>query len=151
MDFLIEIKKNHVRTFSPSYGEATDLFARGEVVTSAIGWDAMVGFAAAKGKKLSYVIPEEGAMVFMDTVAIAKDAPHLDLAYKVVAQSISAAGQKVIADNLTQAVITKAALPLIDAKNKEIYQYDHLNKLFEKARFYPFWPLEADGDNVTLD
>jgi hypothetical protein len=57
----------------------------------------------------------------------------------------------VIADNLTQAIITKAALPVIDAKNKEIYQYDNLPKLFEKARFYPFWPLEPEGDFVVFD
>ncbi|MGH6926713.1 MAG: ABC transporter substrate-binding protein, partial [Dongiaceae bacterium] len=62
IDFLITIKKNHARTFSASYGEAVDLFARGEVVTSAIGWDAMVGFAAAKNKVLDFVVPEEGAM-----------------------------------------------------------------------------------------
>src|SRR5262249_37534733 len=37
IDFLITIKKDHARTFSPSYGESTDLFARGEVVISAIG------------------------------------------------------------------------------------------------------------------
>jgi spermidine/putrescine-binding protein len=151
IDLLIDIKKNHARTFSPSYGEATDLFARGEVVTSAIGWDAMVGFAAAKGKAISYVIPQEGAMVFMDTVTIPKGAPHLDEAYKLVGRSISAEGQKVIAEKLTQAVVTKAALPLVDAKNKEIYQYGNLEKLFEKARFYPFWPLEPDGNNVTFD
>ncbi len=40
VDFLIDIKRNQARTLSASYGEATDLFARGEVVTSAIGWDA---------------------------------------------------------------------------------------------------------------
>ena len=78
-------------------------------------------------------------MVFMDTVAIPKGAPHLDLAYKMLEQCISAEGQKHIADTLTQAVITKAAVPLIDAKNREIYQYDNLASLFEKARFYPFW------------
>ena len=60
IDFLINIKKNHARTFSASYGEAVDLFARGEVVTSVIGWDAMVGFAAAKNKVLDFVMPEEG-------------------------------------------------------------------------------------------
>lgn len=149
IDFLIKIKKEHARTFSASYGEAVDLFARGEVVTSAIGWDAMVGFAAAKNKVLDFVVPEEGAMVFMDTLAIPKGAPNRDLAYKMLGQSISAEGQKQIADALTQAVITKAALPLIDEKNKKIYQYDNLPKLFEKARFYPFWPLEAEGDFVT--
>jgi len=151
VDFLIEIKKNHARTLASSYGEATDMFARGEVVTSAIGWDAMVGFAAAKQKKLDFAIPDEGVMVFMDTVAIPKGAPHLDLAYKMLEQCISAQGQKHIADTLTQAVITKAAVPLIDAKNREIYHYDNLASLFEKARFYPFWPLEPEGDFVTHD
>ena len=151
VDFLIEIKKNHARTLASSYGEATDMFARGEVVTSAIGWDAMVGFAAAKQKKLDFAIPDEGVMVFMDTVAIPKGAPHLDLAYKMMEQCISAQGQKHIADTLTQAVITKAAVPLIDAKNREIYHYDNLASLFEKARFYPFWPLEPEGDFVTHD
>jgi spermidine/putrescine-binding protein len=111
----------------------------------------MVGFAAAKGKTIAYVIPEEGAMVFMDTVTIPKGAPHLDEAYKLVGRSVSAEGQKVIADKLTQAVVNKAALPLVDAKNREIYQYGNLKKLFEKARFYPFWPLEADGNNVIFD
>src|SRR5262245_5576399 len=149
IDFLIDIKKNHARTFSASYGEAVDLFARGEVVTSVIGWDAMVGFAAAKNKVLDFVLPEEGAMTFMDTLAIPKGAPNRDLAYKMLGQCISAQGQKQIADALTQAVITKAALPLIDEKNKHIYHYDNLPALFEKARFYPFWPLEAEGDFVT--
>jgi spermidine/putrescine-binding protein len=149
IDFLIEIKKNHARTFSASYGEATDLFARGEVVISAIGWDAMVGFAAAKGKKLDYVIPEEGAMVFMDTLAIPTGAPNLDLAYKMIGQCISPEGQKQIADALTQAIITKTAVPLVDEKNREIYQYDNLESLFQKARFYPFWPIEPEGDFVT--
>lgn len=149
IDFLIVIKKNHARTFSASYGEAVDLFARGEVVTSAIGWDAMVGFAAAKNKVLDFVLPEEGAMVFMDTLAIPKGAPTRDLAYKLLGQSISPEGQKQMADALTQAVISKSALPLIDEKNKAIYHYDNLPKLFEKARFNPFWPLEAEGEFVT--
>jgi spermidine/putrescine-binding protein len=149
IDFLIEIKKNHARTFSASYGEATDLFARGEVVISAIGWDAMVGFAAAKGKKLDYVIPEEGAMVFMDTLAIPTGAPNRDLAYKMIGQCISPEGQKQIADALTQAIITKTAVPRVDERNREIYQYDNLDSLFQKARFYPFWPIEPEGNFVT--
>lgn len=151
VDFLIEIKRNHARTFSSSYGESVDLFARGEVVTSAIGWDAMLGFAAAKGKELAYVIPEEGAMVFMDTVAIPKGAPNLDLAYKLLAQSIAPVGQKQIADALTQAVVQADAVPLVAAGNREIYRYDDLQGLFQKALFHPFWPLEPEGDFVTFD
>lgn len=151
IDKLIDIKLNHARTLSASYGEATDLFARGEVVISAIGWDAMLGFAAEKGKELAFVIPEEGAMVFMDTLAIPKGAPNLDLAYAMIGQSISPEGQKQIADALTQAVITEAAVPLVNESNREIYQYDDLETLFQKARFYPFWPIESDGEHVTHD
>lgn len=151
VDFLIEIKRNHARTLASSYGEATDMFARGEVVTSAIGWDAMVGFAAAKDKVLDYVIPEEGAMVFMDTLAVPKGAPHPDLVYEMLAQYISPEGQQHIADTLTQAIITESAVPLVSEENREIYSYGDLDSLFQKARFYPFWPLEPEGDFVTHD
>lgn len=151
IDLLIEIKTKHARTFSPSYGEAVDLFARGEVVTSAIGWDAMLGFAAGKGKQLAYVIPAEGAMVFMDTLVIPAEAPNRELAYELIGRSISPEGQKVLADSLTQAVITRNAVPLVNAENQAIYRYGDLAKTFERARFYPFWPLEPEGAMVTFD
>jgi len=150
-DFLIHIKKNYARTLSSSYGEAVDLFARREVVTSAIGLDAMVDFAAAKNRVLDSVIPEEGVVVFMDTLAIPKGAPHLDLAYKMLGQCISAEGQKQIADAMTQAVVTEAALPIISDKNKQLYHYDNMKLEFEKARFYPCWPLEPEGNFVTRE
>jgi spermidine/putrescine transport system substrate-binding protein len=151
IDFLIMIKKEHARTFSGGYGESTDLFARGEVVISAIGWDAQVGFAAAKGKKLAYVMPPEGVMAFMDTLVIPKGAPHRDLAYKLAAHAISGEAQAVIAKNLTQAVVSKDAVPLVDQVNRDIYGYDDLSKLMQRAKFYPFWPLESDGSHVTFD
>ena len=151
IDLLIEIKTKHARTFSPSYGEAVDLFARGEVVTSAIGWDAMLGFAAGKGKKLAYAIPSEGAMVFMDTLVIPAEAPNRELAYELIGRAISPEGQKVLADSLTQAVITRNAVPLVNAENQAIYRSGELARTFERARFYPFWPLEPEGTNVTFD
>jgi spermidine/putrescine-binding protein len=151
IDFLINIKKNHARTFSASYGESTDLFARGEVVISAIGWDAQVGFAAAKNKKLAFAMPDEGVMVFMDTLVIPKGAPNIEAAYKALSQAISAAGQQVMAKNLTQAVINADAVPLVDDSNRGIYQYDKLDQFLTKAKFNPFWPLAAEGDFVTFD
>lgn len=151
IDLLIKIKKEHARTFSAGYGESTDLFARGEVVISANGWDAQVGFAAAKGKKLAYVMPKEGVMAFMDTLIIPKGAPNRELAYKTLAHAISPAAQVVIAKNLTQAVATSDAVPLVDQVNRDVYSYDNLDALMQKARFHPFWPLEDDGQHVTFD
>ena len=151
VDFLIKIKKEHARTFSPNYGEATDLFARGEVVISAIGWDAQVGFADKKGKKLAYVLPSEGAMAYMDTIVIPKSAANRDLAYKALAQAITPKAQAVLAAELTQAVVNSDAVALVDDGNRAIYQYGNLDKLLERAKFNPFWPLESDGTHATHD
>ena len=151
IDFLITIKKNHARTFSASYGEATDLFARGEVVISAIGWDAQVGFAAAKGKKLSFAMPDEGVMAFMDALVIPKGAPNMEAAYKALGHAISPEGQKVMATNLTQAVVNSDAVPMVSDENKAIYQYDKLDAFLTKAKFNPFWPLTPEGDFATFD
>ena len=52
IDALIDLKKNHARAFFQGYGECADAFARNEIVVSAMGWEAMVGFAAAKGRLL---------------------------------------------------------------------------------------------------
>lgn len=151
VDLLIKIKKEHARTLSPNYGEATDLFARGEVVISANGWDAQVGFAAAKGKKLAYVLPKEGSMAYMDTIALPKSSTNKDLAYRALAQSISPEAQAALAADLTQAVVTSAAVPLLNEANRAIYQYDNIDKLLEHVKFNPFWPLESDGEHVTFD
>jgi spermidine/putrescine-binding protein len=151
LDFLIDIKKNHARTLSSSFGEAVDLFARGEVVTSAIGWDAMVGFAAAKDKALDFVLPEEGAMTTVDTLAIPKGAPNREAAYKVLAQSLSPQGQQVQAEVLTQGVVTTTAAAMASEANRAIFPYDTLSEYLSRAKFYPFWPLEPEGDFVTHD
>ena len=94
---------------------------------------------------------EEGVMAFMDTIAIPKGAPNIDAAYKALAQAISPEGQKVIATNLTQAVINKDAVALVDDVNRQVYQYDSLDNLFKKARFVQFWPLAEEGEFVTFD
>jgi hypothetical protein len=57
----------------------------------------------------------------------------------------------VIAKNLTQAVVSKDAVPLVDQVNRDIYSYNDLSKITERAKFYPFWPLEDDGSHVTFD
>ena len=41
-------------------------------------------FEAGKGVRLVYSIPKEGALRWIDTLAIPKDAPHPDLAYKFI-------------------------------------------------------------------
>jgi spermidine/putrescine-binding protein len=80
IDFLIDIKKNHARTFSPSYGEAVDLFARGEVASPSA--DAMVGLPA-EGQDARLRDPDDMPWCSW-TRQIPKDAPNLDVAYKLM-------------------------------------------------------------------
>ena len=75
----------------------------------------------------------------------------MDAAYKALAHAISPEGQKVIATNLTQAVINADAVPLVDDVNRQVYQYEALDKLFERARLFTFWPLEEEENFVTFD
>lgn len=151
IDFLIDLKKNHARALAPGYGEAADMFARNEVVISAVGWEAMVGFAAAKGKEIKYVVPQEGTAIFMDCLCIPKSSPHLDAAYDMTEACLSVDGQMTVANELSQAVVNKDAAAGVPAENKTMYQYENLAKLFETARLYKFFPLESDGSVVTYD
>ena len=64
----------------------------------AIGWEAVAVWAKAKGKTINYTIPKEGTGMFMDCLCIPKDAPHLDLSYKMINHIISPEPQKHLRD-----------------------------------------------------
>lgn len=151
IDAMIDLKKNHARAMAQSYGEAADMFARNEVTVSALGWEAMVGFAAEKGKVIDFQIPEEGTLMFMDCLIIPKSAPHPDIAYDLANICLSIPGQELLAANLGQAITNTAAVPLVSEENREMYRYDDMAVISEKARLYPMPPLESDGTHATYD
>jgi spermidine/putrescine-binding protein len=151
IDALIDLKKNHARAMAQSYGEAADMFARDEVVVSALGWEAMVGFAAEKDKVIDFQIPEEGTLMFMDCLIIPKDAPHPEIAYDLANICLSTTGQELLAANLGQAITNTAAVPLVAQANRDMYRYDDMSVISEKAHLYPMPPLESDGEHATFD
>ena len=63
--------------------------ANGEICL-VMGWSGDVFIArdraeeAANGNEIAYFIPREGALMWFDTIAIPKDAPHADNAYKFI-------------------------------------------------------------------
>ena len=69
------------------------MFARNEVIVPALGWEAVVGFAAEKGKEITFHIPEEGTLMFMDCLVIPTDAPNRDVAYDLANVCTSVEGQ----------------------------------------------------------
>lgn len=151
IDALVDLKKNHARAMAQSYGEAADMFARNEVTVSALGWEAMVGFAAEKGKVIDFQIPEEGTLMFMDCLIIPKSAPNPEMAYDLANICLSIPGQELLAANLGQAITNTAAVPLVSEENREMYRYDDMAVISEKAHLYPMPPLESDGTHATYD
>lgn len=151
IDAMVDLKKNHARAMAQSYGEAADMFARNEVTVSALGWEAMVGFAAEKGKVIDFAIPEEGTLMFMDCLIIPKSAPHPEVAYDLANICLSVPGQELLAANLGQAITNTAAVPLVSEENRQMYRYDDMAVISEKAHLYPMPPLESDGTYATYD
>ena len=152
VDFLINVKKNHARAFAMSYGEASDMFARDEVVISTQGWEAMVGFAASKDKVIDFTYPTDNKVgAFMDMLVIPKEAPQLDLAYELINHTLDAKIQAFIGNSLTQGIVNVDSVPLLEPVTRDMYMYDDMAKFERVATFWPFPPTEPDGVHATFD
>ena len=149
---IILIKKDHARTIASSYGELTDLLASGEV-WMAQSWEPVAAWAGDKEGKLDWVIPKEGTHTLTDCLAVVTDAPHLDEVYLLLNQGMSAEGQAHMANVNSVGVTNRLAVPLLNDDVREMYPYDNIEQFFEISGGGPFplWPLEPEGDLVTMD
>ena len=151
IELLIRIKKEHALTVAPGYGELGTLFANGEVVM-APAWEPTSVWGGADAVNLKWSIPEEGTLVFVDNLSIVKQAPNLDLSYKILNQSLSPEAQAQTANINSTGAVVAAALPLLDEVPKSLYPYDDIQGWFDAAGgITNLWPLDADGDRVTFD
>ena len=128
-----------------SYGEASDMFARDEVVISTQGWEAMVGFAASKDKVIDFTYPTDNKVgAFMDMLVIPKEAPQLDLAYELINHTLDAKIQAFIGNSLTQGIVNVDSVPLLEPVTRDMYMYDDMAKFERVATFWPFPPTEPE-------
>lgn len=149
---LTKIKKEQARSIAPSFGDLAQQFASGEIVI-APAWEPVAVWAGDKAPPLKWSFPIEGSFSFIDNMALVKDAPHKDAAYKLLNQSLSPEAQAQAANKNMTAVTVEAALPLLDAKPRSLYPYDDVNGFWAKRGdgMPPLWPVEKEGDLVTLD
>lgn len=151
IDQLIEIKTKHARAFFPGYGDMSDAFARNEVVVSAIGWEAVAVWTQAKGKTIKYTIPKEGTGMFMDCLCIPKDAPNIELSYKMINHVVSAEPQKQFATEQSAGITNLDTVPLLSKELADSYNYADIDGFMKKARLQPVPPTESDGSVATYD
>ncbi len=149
---IIKIKKEHARTIASGYGELSDLLASGEI-WMAQSWEPVAAWAGDKGSDLAWVVPKEGTHTLTDCLAIVTDAPHLDEVYTLLNQGMSAEGQAYMGNRNGVGVTNEKAVPLLDDNIRNMYPYDNIEAFFASSGGGPFplWPLEREGDLVTLD
>ncbi len=114
---LLKTIAPHVRYFHSS--QYINDLANGDVCVS-IGWSGDVFQArdraaeADNGVEIGYSIPKEGALMWMDNLAIPKDAPHPGNAHKFINFIMDAQITADITNYVWYANANKASLPMVD-------------------------------------
>lgn len=151
INLLIKFKKEHARTIAPSYGDLTNLLGSGEIVM-AQGWEPVSVWVGESAPPIKWVVPKEGVCTFVESYAIVRDAPHVDICYEILNHVISPEAQVVAAEKNAIAVTVTGAVPLLSDAVRSIYPYDNIPSYFERAGgVTPLYPLEPDGTHVVYD
>ena len=138
---LIEAKPN-IKAFAPDTGQ--DLLLLGEV-DLCMEWSGDIQQVMAEDDDLAYVVPEEGALLWVDTMCIAKGAPHLGSAHAFINFILEGEVHGKIASEIQYACPNWAALehvPRADLENHAIYPND---AMLGRCEFATYKGEEVEG------
>jgi spermidine/putrescine transport system substrate-binding protein len=147
-EFLIKLKKDHVRTLSASWGEMADALARNEIVVTFSGGEFLKKFVADKGKTIEFVYPDEGTFGWLDSYCIGKNAPNREAAHKLANQVLEVDAQIAFTKSTLQGIVNPDAIAQLPPELK-IYPYDDLAGFQKKAALYPMPPMESGGEYAS--
>ena len=147
--FLIDMKKNHLRTIAASYGELGDLFARKEIlVCEGAEWVAPL----AGEVPVAWSYPKEGTMTYIEGYSMGVETSDPDAAYALINNALSVEGQVAGAEYNGLPITNAEALPMLSEGNRATYPYDDIASFFTtNLRVEEMYLLEADGTNATWD
>jgi spermidine/putrescine transport system substrate-binding protein len=150
-EFLIKLKKDHVRQLAVSWGDLANAMGRSEIVITFSGGEFMKKFVGDAGKKIELTYPKEGTFAWFDSFCIAKGAPSREAAHKCANQALSVEGQVALTEKNYQGIMVQAAIDKLSPELKGLYPYDNLSEFEKKAKFFPMPPLKADGVHASYD
>jgi spermidine/putrescine transport system substrate-binding protein len=144
VDFLTKIVKQ-AKSVSPSFGDMTTQLVSGEIVACWQGWAAMNSFAADAGTTtVKTIVPKEGSFSFCDLYAIPTTADNVDTVYSWMNEVLKPDVNAAAAEFLVAGVTVADAVPLLNETTRDLYPYDQLDALLERAPFYNNPPVESD-------
>jgi spermidine/putrescine transport system substrate-binding protein len=107
---LITAQKQHIKVFADDNGQ--DLLASGEV-DIAQEWNGDILQVMAEDEDLGFTVPDEGALIWEDGIAIPMGAPHPDNAHAFINYLLGAEAGAKIADFIQYATPNAAAKKLM--------------------------------------
>lgn len=146
---LKEIRAD-IRVFNSS---PIDLLANGDVCMGmAYNGDAYIAKDRAEqaknGNKIEYIVPAKGTIVWIDTMAITKDAGNVENAYKWVNNILDPKVAAGISNKVNYANPNSAATPFVDKKltgDPKIYLTPEVLKIMQ-----PKQPIQSDTQRLLL-
>ena len=119
-DLLIKQKKN-IKAFAPDEGQNMLVAGDADIVQE---WNGDINQVMHDDKDLDYVVPKEGTNLFIDNLAIPKDAPHPQNALAFINHILDAQVEAEICNTIHYATPNAAARKLLspeEQNNKTIY------------------------------
>ena len=138
LKFLIKHKKN-VKAFWNSFQDHLSAFQEKGCLVGQT-WDGPMLNLKKEGKPFSYMAPKEGAMTWVDSMAIVKNAKNIDQAYAFINWAYTPEAGAIMAKSTGYNSVVKGAADLLDEATKkgfaEAYPGDALDNLW----WYPSEP-----------
>lgn len=142
---VLERQKPHIRAIAEDNGQ--DLLATGEVDVT-IEYDGDISQLKNEDPDVNYIIPNEGTILWTDTLAIPTDAPNLENAHKFINTLLDADVGARIAEYIEYATPNKAAFEKTSAgykNNPIIFPPEEILKKSE----YTTYPGEDYNDALA--
>ena len=136
--------KAQARGIAPSYGELTSMFVSGEIVAAIPCWGAVALWARDQGANIQNTLPKEGGFCFVDAYAIPPTVDNLPTTMAFINLALSPEIQAAHSKSLAGGIVNMKARPYLHESVKNLYDYDALDSLFEKAPFTDLPPQESD-------
>jgi spermidine/putrescine transport system substrate-binding protein len=132
LKFLVEHKKNVKMFWNNAQDHQLAFLQNGCVIGQT--WDGPIMTLKKEGKSVSYMAPKEGALTWVDSVGIVKNAENLEQAYAFINWAYTPEAGAVVAKSTGYNSVVKGVSGLLDESTRknfqEAYPQDALDRLW---------------------
>jgi len=133
--FLVERKKNIKMFWNNAQDHQLAFLQNGCVLGQT--WDGPIMTLKKEGKPVSYMAPKEGAMTWIDTVSIVKNAKNVEQAYAFINWAYTPEAGAIMAKSTGYNSVVKGAADLLDDATKKVFAEAYPEDALGNLWWYP--------------